>query len=172
MQGAKAGPPQAASGRHEDHADSTSAHPPRRLDHARARPRGRRLPVQPGQGRASQLIDTEPSRALLSLYQRVLGHELEWLGGVVHAERPKQVPVAPARREASDLLARSRGPVWLVCALLYGGGLRLLEAPRLPVKDIDWNSTRSSSVGARAQRTAEPSCPIPRWSRYARTWPR
>ena len=56
---------------------------------------------------------------------------------MVHAKRPKQVPVVLGRQEARDLLARLEGPVWLVCSLLYGAGLRLLEALRLRVKDID-----------------------------------
>lgn len=59
---------------------------------------------------------------MLYLYQQVLGRELEWLGDIVHAKRPKQVPVVLSRDEARDLLARLQGPVWLVCALLYGSG--------------------------------------------------
>jgi hypothetical protein len=35
------------------------------------------------------------------------------------------------REEARSLLARLDGSPWLVSALLYGGGLRLLEALRL-----------------------------------------
>jgi integron integrase len=75
--------------------------------------------------------------ALLFLYHQVLGRELEWLGDLVRAKRPKHVPVVLSRQEARELLARLQGPVWLVGALLYGGGLRLLEALRLRVKDID-----------------------------------
>jgi integron integrase len=74
---------------------------------------------------------------LLFLYQQVLGRELQWLGNLVHAKRPAHVPVVLGREEARSLLARLDGPVWLVCALLYGGGLRLLEALQLRVKDID-----------------------------------
>jgi integrase len=66
-----------------------------------------------------------------------LGRELEWLGDLAHAKRPKQVPVVLGRQEVRDLLAQLEGPVWLVCSLLYGAGLRLLEALRLRVKDID-----------------------------------
>ena len=75
--------------------------------------------------------------ALLFLYQQVLGRELQWLGNLVHAKRPTRVPVVLGREEARNLLARLDGPVWLVCALLYGAGLRLLEALHLRVKDID-----------------------------------
>jgi integrase len=41
--------------------------------------------------------------------------------------------------EARALLARMEGPPKLVAALLYGGGLRLLEARQLRVKDIDFD---------------------------------
>jgi integron integrase len=88
-------------------------------------------------GKVSASTQNQALAALLFLYQQVLGRELEWLGDLVHAKRPKQVPVVLGRQEARDLLARLEGPVWLVCSLLYGAGLRLLEALRLRVKDID-----------------------------------
>jgi integron integrase len=75
--------------------------------------------------------------ALLFLYQEVLGRKLEWLGDLVHAKRPANVPIVLSRDEARALLSRLEGPAWLVSGLLYGGGLRLLEALQLRVKDID-----------------------------------
>src|SRR5450759_4971394 len=92
-------------------------------------------------GKVSASTQNQALAALLFLYQQVLGRELQWLGDLVHAKRPKQVPVVLGRQEARDVLARLQGPVWLVCALLYGGGLRLLEALRLRVKDIDFMGT-------------------------------
>src|SRR5450631_1422501 len=77
--------------------------------------------------------------ALLFLYQQVLQRELAWLGNLVHAKRPKHVPVVLSREEVRLVLAQIDGIPWLVCALLYGGGLRLLEALRLRVKDLDLN---------------------------------
>ncbi|HTX53494.1 MAG TPA: integron integrase [Candidatus Baltobacteraceae bacterium] len=87
--------------------------------------------------KVSSSTQNQALAALLFLYQQVLGHELEWLGNLVHAKRPAHVPVVLRRDEARDLLARLDGPVWLVCALLYGAGMRLLEALQLRVKDID-----------------------------------
>jgi integron integrase len=87
--------------------------------------------------RVSASTQNQALAALLFLYQQMFGRELQWLGNLVHAKRPAHVPVVLGREEARSLLARLDGPVWLVCALLYGGGLRLLEALQLRVKDID-----------------------------------
>jgi len=76
--------------------------------------------------------------ALLFLYQEVLGRELQWMGGLVHAKRPANVPVVLTPAEATSLLAGLTGPTALVGPLLYGAGLRLLEALRLRVKDVDF----------------------------------
>jgi len=40
--------------------------------------------------------------------------------------------------EVSRVMAHFSGDKWLVAMLLYGGGLRLLEALRLRVKDLDF----------------------------------
>jgi integron integrase len=75
--------------------------------------------------------------ALLFLYQVVLARRLDWLGDMVHAKRPVTVPVVLSREEARALLAHLTGTPWLVSALLYEAGLRLLEALQLRVKDVD-----------------------------------
>jgi integron integrase len=46
--------------------------------------------------------------------------------------------VVLTREEVDALLARLEGDAWLVASLLYGSGLRLLEALRLRVKDLDF----------------------------------
>jgi integron integrase len=74
--------------------------------------------------------------ALLFLYRHVLGAELPWLENVVRARRPKHLPVVLSREEVRRVLSRLRPPYWLVASLLYGSGLRLLEALRLRVKDL------------------------------------
>jgi integron integrase len=75
--------------------------------------------------------------ALLFLYQEVLGRKLEWLGDLVHAKRPAHVPVVLSRDEARAVLSCLDGVPRLVAALLYGAGMRLLEALQLRVKDVD-----------------------------------
>lgn len=89
------------------------------------------------EARVSASTQNQALAALLFLYREVLDRKLEWLGDVVHAKRPARLPVVLGRDEVRALLARLDGAAWLVGGLLYGGGLRLLEALQLRVKDID-----------------------------------
>ncbi|HUQ08813.1 MAG TPA: integron integrase [Steroidobacteraceae bacterium] len=75
--------------------------------------------------------------AILFLYKHVLKIDLPWLGEVVRATRPKRLPVVLSREEVRRVLGMLDGQHWLVASLLYGSGLRLMEAIRLRVKDVD-----------------------------------
>jgi integron integrase len=75
--------------------------------------------------------------ALLFLYAEVLQTPLDPLAGIVHARRPVRVPVVLTRDEVRAVLAELRGTSWLIVALLYGSGLRLMECLELRVKDLD-----------------------------------
>lgn len=77
--------------------------------------------------------------ALLFLYKQVLKQELPWLGEVVRAKKPARLPVVLSIDEVQRILARLEGEVGLVARLLYGGGMRLMEAVRLRVKDVDFS---------------------------------
>lgn len=76
--------------------------------------------------------------ALLFLYRHVLDIQLPWMEDVVRAKRPARVPVVLSREEVMRVLALMEGRPCLVAGLLYGGGLRLMEALRLRVKDVDF----------------------------------
>jgi integron integrase len=78
--------------------------------------------------------------ALLFLYRQVLGMDrLPWLEGVVRAKHPARIPVVLSRGEVRRLLAHIDGTCWLMAALLYGTGMRLMECVRLRVKDVDFD---------------------------------
>lgn len=76
--------------------------------------------------------------AILFLYEHVLAQPLDRIEGVVRARRPKRLPVVLTVDEVSRVMAHLTGDKWLIAMLLYGGGLRLLEALRLRVKDLDF----------------------------------
>jgi len=67
----------------------------------------------------------------------VLNVDLPWLGDVIRASRPKRLPVVLSRDEARRVIDHLDGRFHLIACLLYGSGLRLMEALRLRVKDVD-----------------------------------
>ncbi len=98
--------------------------------------------------------------ALLFLYRQVLQVELPWLDGIQRAKKPARLPTVLTRPEVSRLLSHLRGPSWLVASLLYGSGLRLLEALRLRIKDVDIGGRElmvRDGKGGKDRRTMLPS---------------
>jgi integrase len=89
-------------------------------------------------GGVAASTQAQAKSALLFLYREVLGVELPWLDGIVTAKTPQRLPVVLSTAEVSALLSRMRGTPALVARLLYGSGLRLLEALRLRIKDVDF----------------------------------
>ena len=78
--------------------------------------------------------------ALLFLYRDVLKRELPKLDRVERARRPKRLPVVFTRAEVQSIFPHLGGAPRLVASLLYGAGLRLAEALRLRVKDVDFGA--------------------------------
>ncbi|MEZ5292847.1 MAG: integron integrase [Vicinamibacterales bacterium] len=74
--------------------------------------------------------------AVLFLYQAVLNTPVQALHDIVRAQRPVRLPVVLAREEVGRLLGALTGTEWLMAALLYGCGLRLMECVELRVKDV------------------------------------
>lgn len=74
--------------------------------------------------------------ALLFLYRNLLERELE-LDGVVRARTRQRLPVVLSEAEVRAVRQQLEGEPALVVGLLYGSGLRLMEALRLRVKDLD-----------------------------------
>jgi integron integrase len=98
--------------------------------------------------RVSASTQSQALAALLFLYREVLGTPLPGVldgdgGGVVRAKRPRRLPTVLTRAEVRAVLealaagAPGTAPYALVARLLYGAGLRLLEALRLRVKDVE-----------------------------------
>lgn len=86
----------------------------------------------------SPSTQTQALSALLFLYRHVLDKELGELD-IVRPKRPRRLPVVLAKGEVRAVLAELGNPHRLVATLLYGSGLRLLEALRLRVKDLDFD---------------------------------
>jgi hypothetical protein len=112
---------------------------------------GRRDPVEMGEqevnaflthlavgDRVAASTQNQALAALLFLYDNVLHRPLGRIEGVVRARRPRRLPVVLTPKEVRAVLDGLDGTPRLVCTLLYGSGLRLLEGLRLRVKDIDF----------------------------------
>ena len=92
--------------------------------------------------------------AIVFLYRDVLNMPVEWLSALVRAKRPRRVPVVLTREEVRQLLAELQGggtPA-LVIELLYGSGIRLLEALHLRVKDVDFGQNEITVRGGKGDR--------------------
>lgn len=89
-------------------------------------------------GHVSASTQNQALSALLFLYRDVLGRRVDWLSSWARAKRPGRVPVVLTRDEVRAVHAKLTGEKWLVASLLYGAGLRLLEALTLRVKDLDF----------------------------------
>lgn len=90
------------------------------------------------EGNVAASTQNQARSALLFLYKEVLGSELPWLNNVEQAKKPRRLPVVLNEDEVREVLARLGNVHWLVAALLYGAGLRLMEALRLRVQDVDF----------------------------------
>jgi integrase len=78
--------------------------------------------------RVSALTQNQALSALVFLYRVVIGRELEGLDAAMRAGATRPLPVVLSRDEVRSVLGALDGTVHLVATLLYGSGLRLLEA--------------------------------------------
>jgi integron integrase len=85
----------------------------------------------------AQSTQNQAPSALLFLYRQVLGRDVRWLAQVPRVRAPATLPVVLTPAEVTRLLKEIAGTHRLFGALLCGTGMRILEAARLRVKDID-----------------------------------
>ena len=88
------------------------------------------------EGRCAVSTQNQALSAILFLYREVLKIELPWVENFQRAKRPRNLPIVLSEQEVSRVLSLLEGVPWLVASLLYGSGLRLLEALRLRVQDV------------------------------------
>ena len=76
--------------------------------------------------------------AIIFLYRYVLQKPVEELLNITWSKKPRKLPVVACKTEIDLLLNRLDGLPKLIASLLYGSGMRLIEALRLRVKDVDF----------------------------------
>jgi integrase len=98
-----------------------------------------------------------------------LDQPLDRIEGVVRARRPKRLPVVLTVDEVSKVMSHLTDDKWLIAMLLYGGGLRLLEALRLRVKDLDFERAEITVRQGKADKdrvTTMPRAVIPQLQKH------
>jgi integron integrase len=112
----------------------------------------------------SPATQNQAMNALVFLYKRVLKEPLQDEINAVRAPRKVNIPVVLTREEVRQLIDIMENTPQLIVKLLYGSGLRIMEAVRLRVKDIDYQMkqvTVRSGKGAKDRVTTFPSSIIP-----------
>lgn len=98
--------------------------------------------------------------ALVFLYARVLEQPLGQVGEVVRAKRSQRIPCVLTHAEATALIALLGQPYQLLASLMYGAGLRVVEAARLRIRDVDFERqvlTVHDGKGAKDRTTLLPA---------------
>lgn len=75
--------------------------------------------------------------ALMFLHKEVFRESLPWLSEVLRARRSARLPAVLSREDVRRVIGEMPGVSRLVALVMYGSGLRLLEALALRVKDLD-----------------------------------
>lgn len=90
--------------------------------------------------KVSAATQKQALNALVFVFGQVLGRPLGNLGDMILAKTTRRLPCVLTVAEVERVLAELQGVPSLIGQLLYGSGLRLLEALRLRVKDVEFDS--------------------------------
>ena len=102
--------------------------------------------------------------ALAFLYKHIVKNELSLNLNFARSNRQPKLPVLMTPDEVKQLMSHLSKRYYLITGLMYGSGLRVMEAVQLRVKDIDFDYK-----GYYASYLAPFICnaPIAKWRRYS-----
>ena len=89
-------------------------------------------------GDVAPSTQNQAMNALVFLYKRVLKRALQGSIDAVRADKKVHIPVVMTREEVAAVLSLMGGTSQLVAKILYGSGLRIIEAVQLRVQDLDY----------------------------------
>lgn len=115
-------------------------------------------------GDVTASTQNQAMNALVFLYRKVLKQNLGEGINAVRSNKKLNIPVVMAREETARVLSLMSGTPQLIAKLLYGSGLRISEAIRLRIKDIDCELktlTVRSGKGDKDRVTTFPATVIP-----------
>ncbi|MGP1577734.1 MAG: integron integrase [Treponema sp.] len=110
--------------------------------------------------KAAASTQNQALAALLFLYKNILGVHIKSPENIVRAKKPKKLPAVMSREETAKIFSLlPENDYGLVIRLLYGTGMRLMEALRLRVQDINFDKneiTVHCGKGAKDRKTVLP----------------
>ncbi len=92
-------------------------------------------------------------------FKNVLDRDMGDISQFVRAKPREKLPVILTREEVGTVLNELNGLHWLIVSLLYGAGLRIMEAVRLRIQDIDFGYSQIIIRDAKGNK--ERSMPLP-----------
>jgi integron integrase len=87
----------------------------------------------------SSSTQNQALQGILFLYKNILKQDVGWIEEIKRSSRVKHLPVVFSKSEISRIFEHLSGTPKIIVSLLYGSGLRLSEALRLRIKDIDFD---------------------------------
>ena len=102
--------------------------------------------------------------AIVFLYRVVMICALPWLDDLKHPRGQTRLPCVLSQAEVRAMLACTQGTPSLILRLLYGTGMRMMEALRLRVKDLDLDRrviTIREAKGGKDRTTMVPESLLP-----------
>lgn len=90
--------------------------------------------------------------AIIFLYENVLNIHVNILHDLKRAKKPKRVPVVLSQKEVTRIFNELSGVEKLILKLIYGSGLRISEALRLRIQDIDFDYHQITIWNAKGNR--------------------
>ena len=102
--------------------------------------------------RVSASTQRQALHGILFLYQAVLGIQIGWVDDIVRAKQPQRLPTVLSPSETAAVLAATSGTPGLFLRLLYGSGMRLAEAQKLRVKDLDFEQQTITVRGGKGDK--------------------
>jgi len=86
----------------------------------------------------SPSTQSQALNAIVFLYKEVLDQQLGDFSSFTKAKAKSHIPVVFSKNEAKSIISKMQGTPRLIASILYGSGLRLMEALRLRIQDIDF----------------------------------
>ncbi|MBV6421455.1 MAG: Tyrosine recombinase XerC [Ignavibacteriaceae bacterium] len=117
----------------------------------------------------SSATQNQALQGILFLYKNILTKDVGWIENIKRSSRVKHLPVVLSKKEVEKVFKNLDGTNKIIVSLLYGSGLRLSEALKLRIKDIDFDYKQivvRDGKGEKDRHTILPDTVIPELKKH------